>query len=151
YTDHALPELPRTSNVDRSRGTQQALASQHDLVEHDPLDGPSGWRRSALWYPPTALQCGLLRVAHGLCDGGMRTLAHSLRASVIPVAHRASAFGVLHSGAQIGSAAHTPWNPSVPLPGAGQRPKWRARHAEAPGQGRTWVSSLASRLPWGVS
>jgi MFS family permease len=103
--------------------TQPSLASQHDLVEHDPLDWPSGLHRSALWYTHTALQFGLLRVALGLCDGGMLTLAYSLGTSGIPVAHRASAFGVLHSGAQIGSAAHTPWNPSVPLPGAGQRPR----------------------------
>jgi len=52
----------------------------------------------------TALQFGLLRVALGLFDGGILTLAYGLGASVIPVAHRASAFGVLHSGAQIGSA-----------------------------------------------
>ena len=32
------------------------------------------------------------------------TLAYGLGASVIPVARRDSAFGVLHSGAQIGSA-----------------------------------------------
>ena len=52
----------------------------------------------------TAPQFGLLRVALGLFDGGILTLAYGLGASVIPVANRASAFGVLHSGAQIGSA-----------------------------------------------
>jgi MFS family permease len=52
----------------------------------------------------TALQFGLLRGALGLFDGSILTLAYGLGASVIPVAHRASAFGVLHSGAQIGSA-----------------------------------------------
>jgi len=57
-----------------------------------------------LIFSHTALQFGLLRMALGLFDGGILTLAYGLRASVIPVAHRASAFGVLHSGAQIGSA-----------------------------------------------
>jgi MFS family permease len=52
----------------------------------------------------TALQFGLLRVAVGLFDGSIPTLAYGLGAAVIPVDHRASAFGVLHSGAQIGSA-----------------------------------------------
>jgi MFS family permease len=52
----------------------------------------------------TALQFGLLRVALGLFDGGILTLAYGLGAAVIPVANRASAFGILHSGAQIGSA-----------------------------------------------
>ena len=52
----------------------------------------------------TALQFGLLRVAIGLFDGSILTLSYGLGASVIPVDHRASAFGVLHSGAQIGSA-----------------------------------------------
>jgi MFS family permease len=52
----------------------------------------------------TALQFGLLRVAIGLFDGSILTLAYGLGASVIPVANRASAFGILHSGAQIGSA-----------------------------------------------
>ena len=58
-----------------------------------------------LVWSHTALQFGLLRVAVGLFDGSILTLAYGLGASVIPVAHRASAFGVLHSGAQIGSAA----------------------------------------------
>ena len=53
----------------------------------------------------TALQCGLLRVALGLCDGGMLTLPYSLEASGIPDAHQTSAFGLSHSGAQMGSAA----------------------------------------------
>ena len=57
-----------------------------------------------LAWSHTALQFGLLRVAVGLFDGGILTLSYGLGASVIPVAHRASAFGVLHSGAQIGSA-----------------------------------------------
>ena len=74
--------------------TQPSLASQHDRVEHDPLDWPSGLHRSALWYTHTALQFGLLRVALGLCDGGILTLAYSLGASVILVAHQASAFGL---------------------------------------------------------
>ena len=128
--------------------TQLSRASQHALVEHDPLDWPSGWHRSALWYTPTALQYGLLRVDLGLCDGGMLTLPYSLEASRIPDAHRTSAFGLSHSGAQRGSAAHPTWNPNVPRPGADQRPRWRARHAAAPGHGRSWVSALALRLPW---
>jgi MFS transporter, DHA1 family, multidrug resistance protein len=57
-----------------------------------------------LAWSHTALQFGLLRVALGLFDGSILTLAYGLGASMIPVAHRASAFGVLHSGAQIGSA-----------------------------------------------
>jgi MFS family permease len=57
-----------------------------------------------LVWSHTALQFGLLRMALGLFDGSILTLAYGLGASVIPVAHRASAFGVLHSGAQIGSA-----------------------------------------------
>src|SRR5262245_1585367 len=79
----------------------------------------------------------------------MLTLPYSLEASGIPDAHRTSAFGLSHSGAQMGSAAHPSWNPNVPRSGADQRPRWRARHAEAPGHGRSWVSSLALRLPWG--
>jgi hypothetical protein len=58
-----------------------------------------------LVWSHTALQFGLLRVVVGLFDGSILTLAYGLGASVIPVAHRVSAFGVLHSGAQIGSAA----------------------------------------------
>jgi MFS transporter, DHA1 family, multidrug resistance protein len=57
-----------------------------------------------LVWSHTALQFGLLRVALGLFDGSILTLSYGLGASVIPVDHRASAFGVLHSGAQIGSA-----------------------------------------------
>jgi MFS family permease len=57
-----------------------------------------------LVFSHTALLFGLLRVALSLFDGGILTLAYGLGASVIPVAHQASAFGVLHSGAQIGSA-----------------------------------------------
>src|SRR5262249_8383790 len=57
-----------------------------------------------LVYSHTALQFGLLRVAVGLFDGGILTLSYGLGASVIPVDNRASAFGALHSGAQIGSA-----------------------------------------------
>jgi MFS transporter, DHA1 family, multidrug resistance protein len=52
----------------------------------------------------TALQFGLLRVAVGLFEGSILTLSYGLGASVIPVDNRASAFGLLHSGAQIGSA-----------------------------------------------
>ena len=40
----------------------------------------------------------------GLFDGGILTLSYGLGGSVIPVEHRASAFGVLNSGALIGSA-----------------------------------------------
>ena len=57
-----------------------------------------------LVWSHTALQFGLLRVAIGLFDGSILTLSYGLGASVIPVDNRASAFGVLHSGAQIGSA-----------------------------------------------
>ena len=57
-----------------------------------------------LVWRPTALQGGLLRVALGLFAGRLLTLAHGLGAAVSPVAHRASAFGVLHRGAQMGSA-----------------------------------------------
>src|SRR5215470_9585866 len=52
----------------------------------------------------TALQFGLLRVAIGLFDGSILTLSYGLGGSVIPVENRASAFGVLNSGALIGSA-----------------------------------------------
>jgi len=52
----------------------------------------------------TALQFGLLRVVIGLFDGSILTLSYGLGGSVIPVEHRASAFGVLNSGAMIGSA-----------------------------------------------
>src|SRR4029453_15537371 len=52
----------------------------------------------------TALQFGLLRVAVGLFDGSILTLSYGLGGSVIPVENRASAFGVLNSGALIGSA-----------------------------------------------
>ena len=52
----------------------------------------------------TALQFGLLRVAVGLFDGSILTLSYGLGGSVIPVENRASAFGVLNSGAMIGSA-----------------------------------------------
>jgi DHA1 family multidrug resistance protein-like MFS transporter len=52
----------------------------------------------------TALQFGLLRVAVGLFDGSILTLSYGLGGAVIPVESRASAFGVLNSGALIGSA-----------------------------------------------
>lgn len=52
----------------------------------------------------SALQFALLRVAIGLFDGCILTLSYGLGGSIIPVEYRASAFGVLHSGAQIGSA-----------------------------------------------
>jgi len=57
-----------------------------------------------LVYSHTALQFGLLRVAVGLFDGSILTLSYGLGGSVIPVEHRASAFGLLNSGAMIGSA-----------------------------------------------
>jgi MFS family permease len=57
-----------------------------------------------LVWSHTALQFGLLRVALGLFNGSILTLAYGLGASLIPVDYRASAFGVLHSGTQIGSA-----------------------------------------------
>ena len=52
----------------------------------------------------TALQFGLLRIAVGLFDGSILTLSYGLGGSVIPVQNRASAFGLLNSGALIGSA-----------------------------------------------
>jgi MFS family permease len=52
----------------------------------------------------TALQFGLLRGVLSLFEGSLLTLAYGLGASVLPVAQRASAFGLLHSGAQLGSA-----------------------------------------------
>ena len=52
----------------------------------------------------TTLQFGVLRVVVGLFDGSILTLSYGLGGSVMPVAHRASAFGVLNSGALIGSA-----------------------------------------------
>src|SRR5437870_2709168 len=51
----------------------------------------------------TALQFGLLRVVVGLFDGSILTLSYGLGGSVIPVEHRASAFGVVNGGALIGS------------------------------------------------
>jgi MFS family permease len=43
-------------------------------------------------------------VAVGLFDGSLLTLSYGLGGSIIPVENRASAFGVLNSGAMIGSA-----------------------------------------------
>ena len=51
-----------------------------------------------------AQQFGLLRVAVGLFDGSILTLAYGLGGSVIPGENRASAFGVLNSGSLVGSA-----------------------------------------------
>jgi MFS family permease len=52
----------------------------------------------------TALQFGVLGVVMGLFDGSILTLSYGLGGSVIPAEHRASAFGVLNSGALIGAA-----------------------------------------------
>jgi MFS family permease len=52
----------------------------------------------------TALQFGLLRVAVGLFDGSILTLAYGLGGSLLPVEQRSSAFGLLNSGSLIGSA-----------------------------------------------
>ena len=53
----------------------------------------------------SALQFGLLRVEVGLFAGGVLTLAYGLGGSLIPIERRASAFGVLASGAMIGNAS----------------------------------------------
>jgi MFS family permease len=45
-----------------------------------------------------------LRVVVGLFAGSILTLAYGLGGSVMPVEQRASAFGVLNSGAMVGSA-----------------------------------------------
>lgn len=50
------------------------------------------------------LQFGLLRFEVGLFSGGVLTLAYGLGSSLIPLERRATAFGVLTSGAMIGSA-----------------------------------------------
>jgi MFS family permease len=55
-------------------------------------------------FSHTALQFGVLRVVVGLFAGGILTLAYGLGGSVMPVEQRSSAFGVLNSGAMIGSA-----------------------------------------------
>ena len=54
-------------------------------------------------FSQTALQFGVWRVV-GLFAGGILTLAYGLGGSVMPVEQRSSAFGVLNSGAMIGSA-----------------------------------------------
>jgi MFS transporter, DHA1 family, multidrug resistance protein len=59
---------------------------------------------SLMGFSHSALQFGLLRVAVGLFTGSILTLAYGLGGSVIPVEHRSSAFGVLNSGALVGSA-----------------------------------------------
>jgi DHA1 family multidrug resistance protein-like MFS transporter len=53
----------------------------------------------------TPLQFGLLRVEVGLFAGGVLTLAYGLGGSLIPIDRRASAFGILASGAMIGNAS----------------------------------------------
>jgi MFS transporter, DHA1 family, multidrug resistance protein len=55
-------------------------------------------------FSHTALQFGALRVVVGLFAGSILTLAYGLGGSVMPVEQRASAFGVLNSGAMVGSA-----------------------------------------------
>jgi DHA1 family multidrug resistance protein-like MFS transporter len=55
-------------------------------------------------FSHTALQFGVWRVIVGLFAGSILTLAYGLGGSVMPVEQRSSAFGVLNSGAMIGSA-----------------------------------------------
>ena len=55
-------------------------------------------------FSHTALQFGMWRVVVGLFAGSILTLAYGLGGSVMPVEQRSSAFGVLNSGAMIGSA-----------------------------------------------
>jgi MFS transporter, DHA1 family, multidrug resistance protein len=55
-------------------------------------------------FSHTALQFGGVRVVVGLFAGGILTLAYGLGGSVMPIEQRSSAFGVLNSGAMIGSA-----------------------------------------------
>jgi DHA1 family tetracycline resistance protein-like MFS transporter len=55
-------------------------------------------------FSHTALQFGVWRVVVGLFAGSILTLAYGLGGSVMPVEQRSSAFGVLNSGAMIGSA-----------------------------------------------
>jgi MFS transporter, DHA1 family, multidrug resistance protein len=55
-------------------------------------------------FSHTALQFGLLRIAVGLFAGSILTLAYGLGGTIMPVELRSSAFGVLNSGAMIGSA-----------------------------------------------
>jgi DHA1 family multidrug resistance protein-like MFS transporter len=55
-------------------------------------------------FSHTALQFGMWRVIVGLFAGSILTLAYGLGGSVMPVEQRSSAFGVLNSGAMIGSA-----------------------------------------------
>ena len=52
----------------------------------------------------SALQFGLLRIGVGLFAGGILTLAYGLGGVIIPIESRASAFGVLNSGALLGAA-----------------------------------------------
>lgn len=55
-------------------------------------------------FSHTALQFGVWRVIVGLFAGSILTLAYGLGGAVMPVEQRSSAFGVLNSGAMIGSA-----------------------------------------------
>jgi MFS transporter, DHA1 family, multidrug resistance protein len=55
-------------------------------------------------FSHTALQFGVWRVIVGLFAGSILTLAYGLGGSIMPVEQRSSAFGVLNSGAMIGSA-----------------------------------------------
>jgi MFS transporter, DHA1 family, multidrug resistance protein len=55
-------------------------------------------------FSHTALQFGVWRVVVGLFAGGILTLAYGLGGSIMPVEQRSGAFGVLNSGAMIGSA-----------------------------------------------
>jgi MFS family permease len=113
-TDSALGAVASVTGVIVAGGALAATLSANlasRLVMHFPharvlvvaLSACAGGS-SLLVCSHTALQFGLLRVAIGLFDGSILTLSYGLGASVIPVDNRASAFGVLHSGAQIGSA-----------------------------------------------
>ncbi|HEX2172698.1 MAG TPA: MFS transporter [Dehalococcoidia bacterium] len=52
----------------------------------------------------SAWQFGLLRAEVGLFGGGVLTLAYGLGGALIPIERRASAFGVLATGAMVGAA-----------------------------------------------
>jgi MFS family permease len=55
-------------------------------------------------FSHTALQFGVWRIIVGLFAGSILTLAYGLGGTIMPVEQRSSAFGVLNSGAMIGSA-----------------------------------------------
>jgi MFS transporter, DHA1 family, multidrug resistance protein len=55
-------------------------------------------------FSHTVWQLGLLRVAVGLCAGGILTLAYGYGGTIVPTEQRSSAFGALNSGAMVGSA-----------------------------------------------